>query len=105
MQTTERINRIKKWIVDYCKSMPIEAKTLVIGVSGGIDSSVTSTLCALTGPLISTSANISGLPPLKSADENEEVFNQEIDYVLAGELGKLGKPTQIKDILTGEVLR
>ena len=49
MQTTERINRIKNWIVDYCKSMPMEAKTLVIGVSGGIDSSVTSTLCALTG--------------------------------------------------------
>ena len=35
----------------------------------------------------------------------EEMFDQEIDYVLAGELGKLGKPTQIKDILTGEVLR
>ena len=49
MQTTERINRIKNWIIDYCKSMPMEAKTLVIGVSGGIDSSVTSTLCALTG--------------------------------------------------------
>ena len=49
MQTTERINRIKNWIIDYCKSMPTEAKTLVIGVSGGIDSSVTSTLCALTG--------------------------------------------------------
>jgi len=49
MQTKERINRIKNWIIDYCKNMPIEAKTLVIGVSGGIDSSVTSTLCALTG--------------------------------------------------------
>jgi len=49
MQTTERINRIKTWIIDYCKNMPMEAKTLVIGVSGGIDSSVTSTLCALTG--------------------------------------------------------
>ena len=29
--------------------MPKEASTLVIGISGGIDSSVTSTLCALTG--------------------------------------------------------
>ena len=55
MQTTERINRIKNWIIDYCKNMPIEAKTLVIGVSGGIDSSVTSTLCALTGCLLYTS--------------------------------------------------
>ena len=49
MQTLERINKIKDWITSYCKSMPKEASTLVIGISGGIDSSVTSTLCALTG--------------------------------------------------------
>tara|TARA_B100000686_G_scaffold129069_1_gene136234 strand:+ start:24 stop:764 length:741 start_codon:yes stop_codon:yes gene_type:complete len=49
MQTSERINYIKKWILDYCKSMPKEADTLVVGISGGIDSSVTSTICALTG--------------------------------------------------------
>jgi len=49
MQASERINYIKKWILDYCKSMPKEAKTLVVGISGGIDSSVTSTICALTG--------------------------------------------------------
>ena len=49
MQTSERINYIKKWISDYCKSMPKEPDSLVIGISGGIDSSVTSTICALTG--------------------------------------------------------
>ena len=49
MQTSERINYIKNWILDYCKSMPKEAETLVIGISGGIDSSVTSAICALTG--------------------------------------------------------
>ena len=49
MQTSERINYIKSWISDYCKSMPKEPDTLVIGISGGIDSSVTSTICALTG--------------------------------------------------------
>jgi len=49
MQTTDRIKYIKNWIVEYCKSMPKEATSLVIGISGGIDSSVTSTLCALTG--------------------------------------------------------
>ena len=48
MQTTERINYIKSWILDYCKSMPKEPDSLVVGVSGGIDSSVTSTICALT---------------------------------------------------------
>lgn len=38
---------IVKWIENYAKDNGIE--TLVIGVSGGIDSAVTSTLCALTG--------------------------------------------------------
>jgi len=49
MQITERINYIKSWILDYCKSMPKQPDSLVVGISGGIDSSVTSTICALTG--------------------------------------------------------
>ena len=49
MQTSKRIDYIKKWIIDYCKSMPKEPESLVVGISGGIDSSVTSTICALTG--------------------------------------------------------
>ena len=49
MQISKRIDYIKKWILDYCKSMPKEPETLVIGISGGIDSSVASTICALTG--------------------------------------------------------
>ena len=49
MQVDKRIDYIKNWISEYCKSMPKEADSLVVGISGGIDSSVTSTLCALTG--------------------------------------------------------
>jgi len=49
MQTPERVIYIKNWIINYCKSMSKEPDSLVIGVSGGIDSSVASTLCALTG--------------------------------------------------------
>jgi len=49
MQTSKRIDYIKKWILDYCKSMSKKADSLVVGISGGIDSSVTSTICALTG--------------------------------------------------------
>ena len=40
-------DRIVKWISDYCLYYGI--KNLVVGISGGIDSSVVSTLCALTG--------------------------------------------------------
>ena len=38
---------IVEWIDEYVKSNPVEA--LVVGVSGGIDSAVVSTLCAETG--------------------------------------------------------
>jgi NAD+ synthase len=49
MQTSKRIDYIKKWILDYCKSMPKEPDSLIVGISGGIDSSVARTICALTG--------------------------------------------------------
>ena len=40
-------NRIVKWISDYHYNNNL--KSLVVGVSGGIDSAVVSTLCAETG--------------------------------------------------------
>ena len=35
--------------MNYVNSMPKKANSLVVGISGGIDSSVSSTLCAMTG--------------------------------------------------------
>ena len=49
MEVSKKIVFIKDWIINYVNSMPKKAKTLVIGISGGIDSSVTSTICAMTG--------------------------------------------------------
>ena len=49
MKIENRINYISKWISDYSKKLPQQPSTLVVGVSGGIDSAVTSTLCAQTG--------------------------------------------------------
>ena len=47
MKKSETINHIVNWIKDYQNKNKI--KGLVIGVSGGIDSALTSTLCALSG--------------------------------------------------------
>jgi NAD+ synthase len=49
MEAKKRAEIITKWIDSYCESMSLPAKALVVGISGGIDSSVVSTLCALTG--------------------------------------------------------
>ena len=49
MEVSKKVVFIKDWILNYTNSMPSKANALVIGISGGIDSSVTSTLCAMTG--------------------------------------------------------
>jgi NAD+ synthase len=43
----QRINHIVKWLKQYAKSAKLT--TFVVGISGGIDSSVVSALCALAG--------------------------------------------------------
>ncbi|MFM7673872.1 MAG: NAD(+) synthase [Candidatus Fonsibacter sp.] len=49
MQPKERVDYIKTWIVNYCNLMEKKPSCLVVGVSGGIDSAVVSTISALTG--------------------------------------------------------
>ena len=47
MNSKQKIKHISKWIKSYAKNAKIS--TLVVGISGGIDSSVVSALCAETG--------------------------------------------------------
>ena len=49
MNVEKRAKIIIDWIDNYCRNMSFDPKSLVVGVSGGIDSSVVSALCALTG--------------------------------------------------------
>ena len=49
MSPSEKIKFISNWIKEYVDQMPYTAQSLVIGISGGIDSSVSSTLSAMTG--------------------------------------------------------
>jgi NAD+ synthase len=49
MNAAERIEFIKNWIKNYCNSMERKPDCLVVGVSGGIDSAVVSTISAMTG--------------------------------------------------------
>ena len=49
MNPKEKTKFISNWIKSYAEGMPSKAQSLVIGISGGIDSSVSSTLSAMTG--------------------------------------------------------
>jgi NAD+ synthase len=67
-------NKIQTWISDYVHKNNL--KFLVVGVSGGIDSAVVSTLCARTGiPTIAL-----GLP-LNSKPENTELSNLQLNFL------------------------
>lgn len=63
-------------------------------------------LCQAFGrPIVSTSANRAGAPPPRSLDDCEPGILAGVDAVLAGATGGLGRPTEIRDALTGAVLR
>ena len=49
MIPAQKTKFISNWIKSYVDKMPTKAESLVIGISGGIDSSVSSTLSAMTG--------------------------------------------------------
>ena len=49
MEVKKRAEIITNWINNYCEASSYKPKALIVGISGGIDSSVVSALCASTG--------------------------------------------------------
>ena len=49
MNSDKKIEHISNWIKEYISSLNFQSPSLIIGVSGGIDSAVTSTLCCKRG--------------------------------------------------------
>ena len=74
MHTKEKIEYISNWIKDYAHSNNVDA--LVIGISGGIDSAVTSTLSAKTG----LKTIVANMPILDHKTTNERGINH-IDWL------------------------
>lgn len=63
-------------------------------------------LCAACDmALVSTSANLSGQPPARSALGVRTQLGGVVDYIVPGAVGGLAKPTEIREALTGKVLR
>lgn len=105
------------WVVPKASSLPTwiagEHDSIAIRVTGH---PLAKALCAAFGkPLISTSANLSGQPPAKTAKEVHTLFTSALAkhqslfkedwYILDGMLGSESKPTQIRDLITGTILR
>jgi len=70
------VDDISNWILNYAKDNNISS--LIVGVSGGIDSAVTSTLCAKTG-LRTIAVNM----PINQEKSQYNLSNQHIDWLVS----------------------
>ena len=87
-----------------------EVSPLLTGVHNTIAVRVTAhaqtaLLCkAYGGAIVSTSANLAGMRPARTVQQ-ARWYVPEVDYIMPGNCGGASKPSQIRDGLTGEVIR
>jgi L-threonylcarbamoyladenylate synthase len=88
--------RVPRWVCG-------EHATVAVRVS---DHPVVSALCAAWGgPLVSTSANPAGARPAREAFQVRRYFGDGVDYLLPGGVGSAGRPTSIRDLVSGQIIR
>jgi L-threonylcarbamoyladenylate synthase len=95
------------WLVPHRQLVPRwicgEHETVALRVS---DHPVTVELCmAYGGPIVSTSANISGHRPATELYQLRHIFGTELDYLVPGPLGGHPRPSMIKDLVSDRVVR
>lgn len=67
---------------------------------------VAAALCQACGtPLVSTSANLSGQPPARTAQQVRRRLGGLLDYIVPGATGGALRPTEIRDLKSGQVVR
>ncbi|OOG28070.1 tRNA threonylcarbamoyladenosine biosynthesis protein RimN [Thioalkalivibrio denitrificans] len=76
--------------------------TLAVRVT---DHPLAAELCRLAGPIVSTSANLSGQDPGRSAVEVDAQLGPLLDGILEGDVGGRDRPSEIRDVRTGEIVR
>lgn len=80
-----------------------EHRTLAVRVTAH---PLAAALCEVFGgPIVSTSANLAGHEPARSALRVQRELGYRLDYILHGPLGELVQPTEIRDAETGRIIR
>jgi len=95
------------WLIPAADNCPYwltgDHETLAVRIT---DHPLVRALCnRFGGAIVSTSANRSGRTPARSVLEVQLQFGQQLDYVLTGTLGGLSRPTQIRDLASGRIVR
>lgn len=60
---------------------------------------------AFGGPIVSTSANPQGMPPARDRLRLRCYFGDRLDHITPGELGGRKQPSEIRDLITGDIVR
>ena len=78
-----------------------------LGVAVRITSNpVAAAICsAVDSPLVSTSANVSGRPTARNRFVLRRQFAQRVDLIVPGDCGPASGPSEIRDLVTGKILR
>ena len=80
-----------------------EHNTVAVRVT---DHPVAKALCSKFGsPIVSTSANREGQPPIREEKTVQMAFGKAVDMVVSGKVGDRIRPTEIRNAITGEVIR
>lgn len=95
------------WIVPVTERVPrwITGDHLGVAVRVSAHPIVVALCAAFGGPLVSTSANLTGHAPAFSRGALAPAVLAQIDGVVSGETGGLTAPTAIRDALSGAQLR
>jgi L-threonylcarbamoyladenylate synthase len=95
------------WIVPFSKKI----SKLVTGKNEGVAIRLTTnpivrSICSrVESAIISTSANLSGQPIVKSQTELKEKFVNLVDFIVPGNCGQASGPSEIRNLMTGKILR
>lgn len=95
------------WIVPASPRAPhwITGEHDGIAVRVSAHAPVAALCAAFGGALVSTSANLSGMPAPRRRDALDPALLSQLDGVLDGDTGALVQPTPIRDARSGAVLR
>ncbi len=95
------------WVVPARADVPdwITGRHASVAVRLSAHPDVVALCAAFGGPLVSTSANLSGDPAPRTRDGLDPAVLALVDGVLSGETGGLSRPTPIRDAISGAELR
>lgn len=95
------------WLIPHRGNVPrwVSGAHATVAVRVSSHPAVSALCSAWGGPLVSTSANPAGARPAVEAYQVRRYFGDSLDYLLPGRVGAARRPTAIRDLCSGQIIR